>query len=158
MKTTDSRHRLTRYPNRAKDLVLTDVNQFWIAEIVCSQVTKTHVFAFRIGGDNVTNLDLSVGHDHAVDQRFDQLALLLKVGIGKTSLYSPTELIDGRQQFVGMGTRFSWRRRERQPRPRVPGMAPGAGSSTTAIGVGRRIFPGGALPRGWFCRCDASAV
>jgi putative transposase len=31
--TTDSKHELTIYPNQAKDLVLTGIDQLWVADI-----------------------------------------------------------------------------------------------------------------------------
>jgi hypothetical protein len=50
-------------------------------EIVCAQMTKTRVFAVRGGRDHVTDLDLLICHDHALNQQFDQLAFLIKAGL-----------------------------------------------------------------------------
>jgi putative transposase len=71
VRTTDSQHALTRYPNLAKDLALSGVNQLWIAEIVHPQMTKPHVLATGAGRDHVADLHLAIGHDHPIDQQFD---------------------------------------------------------------------------------------
>jgi hypothetical protein len=39
----------------------------WQIEIVFPQMTKTHVLAAGAGGNNITDLDLFVGHHHAVN-------------------------------------------------------------------------------------------
>jgi transposase len=46
-------------------------------EIVCSQMTKTDLLAGGSGRDHVVNLHVGVGDDHAVNQEFDELPLLL---------------------------------------------------------------------------------
>ena len=51
-------------------------------EIVCSQMTKTNLLAGWSGGDHVVNLHVGAGDDHAVNQEFDQLPLLLPGGLG----------------------------------------------------------------------------
>jgi hypothetical protein len=98
VRTTDSQHALTRYPNLAKDLALSGVNQLWIAEIVCTQMTKAHVLATGARRDDVANLYLPVCHDHAVDEEFDQLAFLVKARRGQSNLDPSTELCHGCHQ------------------------------------------------------------
>jgi hypothetical protein len=68
--------------------------RFWI-EIVCSQMTKTHVLAGGRRRDHVADLDIAVRDDHAVDEQFDQLALLLEGGVRQTALEALTKGFDG---------------------------------------------------------------
>jgi hypothetical protein len=51
-------------------------NQLWVAEVVCSQPTKLDVLALGARGEDVSDLDLRAGDDHAVDQQQDELAPL----------------------------------------------------------------------------------
>lgn len=39
----------------------------WVVEIVCTQMTKTNMFAFGTGRDDIANLDVAISHDNAVD-------------------------------------------------------------------------------------------
>jgi putative transposase len=48
VKTTDSRHTLTRYPNLAKDLVLTGVNQLWVADITYVRLPRSFAYLAAI--------------------------------------------------------------------------------------------------------------
>ena len=42
--TTDSKHRLTVYPNLARDLLLTDINQLWVADITYIRLLREFVY------------------------------------------------------------------------------------------------------------------
>jgi putative transposase len=42
--TTNSKHRFTVYPNLARDLVLTDINQLWVADITYIQLRREFVY------------------------------------------------------------------------------------------------------------------
>lgn len=42
--TTDSKHRFTVYPNLARDLVLTDINQLWVADITYIQLRREFIY------------------------------------------------------------------------------------------------------------------
>ena len=42
--TTDSRHPLTVYPNLARELVLTDINQLWVADITYVRLGREFVY------------------------------------------------------------------------------------------------------------------
>ena len=42
--TTNSKHRFTVYPNQARDLVLTDINQLWVADITYIQLRREFVY------------------------------------------------------------------------------------------------------------------
>jgi transposase InsO family protein len=46
--TTDSHHALTRYPNLAKDLVLTGLNQLWIADITYVRLPRAFTYLAAI--------------------------------------------------------------------------------------------------------------
>jgi hypothetical protein len=83
VRTTDSRHRLPVAPNLLeRDFRASAPNQKWVAEIVCTQMTKMDVFAAQVGGNHIADLDVAISHDHPVDQKFDQLAFLLEAGVG----------------------------------------------------------------------------
>jgi hypothetical protein len=61
-------------------------------EIDQSQMTKAGVFASLGRGDDVTDFDIAIGDDHAINQEFNQLPLVLKSGAGQASLDPLTEL------------------------------------------------------------------
>jgi transposase InsO family protein len=42
--TTDSKHRFTVYPNLARDLVLTDINQLWVADITYIRIPRAFIY------------------------------------------------------------------------------------------------------------------
>ena len=42
--TTDSRHQLTVYPNLARELVLTDINQLWVADITYIRLQRQFIY------------------------------------------------------------------------------------------------------------------
>jgi transposase InsO family protein len=42
--TTDSKHRFTVYPNLARDLVLTDINQLWVADITYIRLPREFIY------------------------------------------------------------------------------------------------------------------
>jgi putative transposase len=42
--TTDSKHKLTVYPNLARDLVLTDINQLWVADITYIRLRREFIY------------------------------------------------------------------------------------------------------------------
>lgn len=54
----------------------------WVAEVVFPQMTKPDVFAFWAGGQHVSDLDVGIGDDHAVDEQHHELPALLKRGLG----------------------------------------------------------------------------
>ena len=59
----------------------TEGAKFWLkvlTEIVYTQMTKTGLFSFKTGGNDVANFHLFMGDDHTVNQQFNQLPLLLK--------------------------------------------------------------------------------
>jgi transposase InsO family protein len=42
--TTDSKHKLTVYPNLARDLALTDINQLWVADITYIRLKREFIY------------------------------------------------------------------------------------------------------------------
>ena len=46
--TTDSKHRFTVYPNLARDLVLTDINQLWVADITYIRLPRAFIYLAAI--------------------------------------------------------------------------------------------------------------
>jgi putative transposase len=46
--TTDSKHRFTVYPNLARDLVLTDINQLWVADITYLRLPRAFIYLAAI--------------------------------------------------------------------------------------------------------------
>jgi hypothetical protein len=67
----------------------------WVVEIVCTQMTKTNVFAARAGGNDITNLDLAVFDDDPVNEKLDQLALLREVSVRQSTLDTRAEILNG---------------------------------------------------------------
>ena len=45
VRTTDSRHHLTVYPNLARDLVLSNINQLWVADITYIRLRREFIYA-----------------------------------------------------------------------------------------------------------------
>ncbi len=97
--TTDSDHGLPVYPNLVPTLTLTGINQLWVAEIVCSQMTKAHLLALRAGGDDVADLHLPVRHDHPVDQQLHQLTPLREGRARQSAAYPLAERLDRRDHL-----------------------------------------------------------
>jgi hypothetical protein len=56
-----------------------------------TQITKSGKFPTGGSGDNIPDLDLVAGDDHAVNEEFDELALLVKGGMLKRRLNALTE-------------------------------------------------------------------
>ena len=97
---------LARWEEGHKDpwLILTDLapaacNPCWYGlrmwiEIVCSQVTKTHV-GTRLGRwDDVPNLHRTVCHNHPIDQQFYQMSSLLKSGLLQSDPQAGTDILN----------------------------------------------------------------
>jgi len=60
-------------------------------EIVYTQMTKTDVLTGGRRGDDVADLDLPVSDDDPINEQLDEVALLLKGGLGQPSLYPLTQ-------------------------------------------------------------------
>ena len=76
-------------------------------------MTKTDVFAGRTRGNDVPDLYVTIGDDHAINQQKHQFALLLKSGLYQTLLNALTEGLNGRHQashfplVVDLGQQFA---------------------------------------------------
>ena len=55
------------YPYLLRHITAGYPNHVWGIEIVCTQMTKTHVLATCAGRNGVANLDVAVRHDNPVD-------------------------------------------------------------------------------------------
>jgi hypothetical protein len=63
----------------------------WVVEVVFTQLAKADVLAVRAGREDVADLDLSTGDDHAVHEQHHELATLLEVGVSQSSLHAGPE-------------------------------------------------------------------
>jgi len=81
------------YPYLLKHVTANAPNHVWGIEIVCTQMTKTDLFATGLSREDVADLDFIVGHDHAVDQQLDQLPTLRKSGAGESYLDPLTKVV-----------------------------------------------------------------
>ena len=61
-------------------------------EIVCSQMTKTGVFATRRSRDHVADLDLFSRDDHSINEEFYELPFLFEAGLLESLTHSLTKL------------------------------------------------------------------
>src|SRR5262249_47190396 len=64
-----------------------------LVEIVCTQMTKSHLFAGRRRRDDVADLDVAVGDHHAVNEQLNELAPLVEGGVGEPDLYPVAEVL-----------------------------------------------------------------
>jgi len=69
----------------------------WVVEVVFTQMTKPDVFAVWAGGQHVSDFDVGVGDDHAVDEQQHELAALLEAGLGQSGLHAPAERLQRRR-------------------------------------------------------------
>jgi len=85
---------ISQHPRRTKPLDIDREMYKWrhLIEVVCTQMTKAHPLAAGAERDDVADLDLAVGDQHAIDQQLDQLPLLGEVGAGQARLNAPTEV------------------------------------------------------------------
>jgi hypothetical protein len=58
-------------------------------------MTKTYMFAARIGGDHVADLHLLLGYDHPIDEQFHQLSSLFEGRLGEPSTNPLAEILYG---------------------------------------------------------------
>ena len=92
----DKEHHL--YPYLLRHVQAAYANHVWGIEIVCTQMTKTDVFAGRAGRDHVTDFHVTIGDDHAINQQEHQFALVLKGGLRQALLDALAEGFNGRHQ------------------------------------------------------------
>jgi hypothetical protein len=60
-------------------------------EVVFTQLAKADVLALGAGGQDVADLDLGIGDDHAVHEQHHELAALLEAGLGQAALHARPE-------------------------------------------------------------------
>jgi hypothetical protein len=72
-------------------------------EIVCTQMTKTHVFTAGTGRDNVTNFNFFIIHNDSIYQQFYQLPALFEVQFIQCWLNPVAKFLD----MVGQCKRFN---------------------------------------------------
>ncbi len=87
--------------------VITSYHDLRHAEMVFTQLAKRAVRSLGGGGEDVADLDLVVGDDHAVDEQLGELAPLLEGGSGEPGADGLAERLDA----AGDGVQF-------QPLPR----------------------------------------
>jgi hypothetical protein len=61
-------------------------------------MTKADVLALWACGQDVTDFDIGIGNDHAVDQEQHELTALLKGGLCQPMLHTRAECFQGRGQ------------------------------------------------------------
>jgi transposase InsO family protein len=76
--TTDSNHGRRIYPNRARDLVLTDINQLWIADLTYIRLAEEFVFLAAIL-DAFSRRVIGWALDHRLDDELTLTALRMAV-------------------------------------------------------------------------------
>ena len=64
------------YPYLLRGVTARYPNHIWGVEIVCTQMTKTHLCAAGSGRNHVPDLHIIVGHNHPVDKQLNQLPAL----------------------------------------------------------------------------------
>ena len=72
--------------------------QRWRTEVVFPQMAKADVLALGSGGQGVTDLDVGIGDDHAVDQEQHELAALLEAGLVQAAPHALSERLQRRRQ------------------------------------------------------------
>ena len=71
------------------------VGRAWSVEIVRTQIAEADGLGARAGGDDVADLDVTIHHDDAVDEQFDQLAPLLEGCARLAGLDALAKRLDG---------------------------------------------------------------
>ena len=87
--TTDSKHKLTVYPNLARDLVLTDINQLWVADITYIRLKREFVYLAAVL-DAYSRRCIGWALDRHIDARLPLAALKMAL---QTRSFSPGQLM-----------------------------------------------------------------
>jgi hypothetical protein len=87
------------YPYLLRNLICSYPNQVWGIEIVCTQMTKTDVFAVWLCREDVANLDLVISDhdpvDKPLDKPLDELSALLEGRRGESRLDTQAKVVQG---------------------------------------------------------------
>jgi transposase InsO family protein len=94
--TTDSKHRFTVYPNLARDLVLTDINQLWVADITYIRLPRAFIYLAAIL-DAYSRRCIGWALARAIDARLPLAALKMAL---QTRRFQPGKLMHHSDQGV----------------------------------------------------------
>jgi transposase InsO family protein len=94
--TTNSKHRFTVYPNLARDLVLTDINQLWVADITYIQLRREFVYLAAVL-DAYSRRCIGWALARSIDARLPLAALKMAL---QTRRFQPGKLMHHSDQGV----------------------------------------------------------
>jgi len=94
--TTNSNHRFTVYPNLARDLVLTDINQLWVADITYIQLRREFVYLAAVL-DAYSRRCIGWALSRRIDARLPLAALKMAL---QTRCFKPGKLMHHSDQGV----------------------------------------------------------
>jgi transposase InsO family protein len=94
--TTDSKHRFTVYPNHARDLVLTDINQLWVADITYIRLPRAFIYLAAIL-DAYSRRCIGWALARSIDARLPLAALKMAL---QTRRFQPGKLMHHSDQGV----------------------------------------------------------
>jgi putative transposase len=94
--TTDSKHRFTVYPNLARDLVLTDINQLWVADITYIRLPRAFIYLAAIL-DGYSRRCIGWALARSIDARLPLAALKMALS---TRRFQPGKLMHHSDQGV----------------------------------------------------------
>lgn len=94
--TTDSKHRFTVYPNLARDLVLTDINQLWVADITYIRLPRAFIYLAAVL-DAYSRRCIGWALARSIDTRLPLAALKMAL---QTRRFRPGQLMHHSDQGV----------------------------------------------------------
>lgn len=94
--TTDSKHRFTVYPNLARDLVLTDINQLWVADITYIRLPRAFIYLAAVL-DAYSRRCIGWALARSIDARLPLAALKMALS---TRRFQPGQLMHHSDQGV----------------------------------------------------------
>ncbi|MCA1604637.1 MAG: IS3 family transposase [Acidobacteria bacterium] len=94
--TTDSKHRFTVYPNRARELMLTDINQLWVADITYIRLPRAFIYLAAVL-DAYSRRCIGWALARYIDARLSLAALKMAL---QTRSFRPGQLIHHSDQGV----------------------------------------------------------
>jgi transposase InsO family protein len=94
--TTNSKHRFTVYPNLTRDLVLTDINQLWVADITYIQLRREFVYLAAVL-DAYSRRCIGWALGRSIDARLPLAALKMAL---QTRRFRPGQLMHHSDQGV----------------------------------------------------------
>jgi putative transposase len=94
--TTDSKHRFTVYPNLARDLVLTNINQLWVADITYIRLPRAFIYLAAVL-DAYSRRCIGWALARSIDARLPLAALKMAL---QTRSFRPGQLMHHSDQGV----------------------------------------------------------